>query len=147
MSAAKDKGTRHETSVVRSLSGFFLGRYGLKPRRTATAGFQDPGDIHGVSPFIIQAKNWDNITSALNVGVKGAVVQAQRAGEMYGVAVVKKPNVSVGDCYAVLRLQDFARVLLRLRRAEALLAQHAPLAYYSHMADTADEKSADFPKA
>lgn len=147
MSAARQKGTAWETLICRVLNGFFLGRYGLRARRVAQEGFADTGDVHGVSPFIVQAKAYKSLADALRIGVSGAVVQAERAGEMYGVAVIKKPHASAGEAYAALRLQDFARVLLRLRRAEALLAQHAPLAYTDHMVDTVADNTTAFPKA
>ena len=124
MTAAKQRGTSFETLIVRALSSFFGGRFGLAPRRVAQQGFNDTGDVHGISPFVIQAKSYKDLAAALRLGVAGAVVQAQRAGEDYGVAVIKKPRGAIGDAYAVMRLEDWARVLLRIRRLEAIIGQN-----------------------
>lgn len=132
MTAAKQKGTTFETLIVDAL-GLFVGavtwgarrrpgRFGIFPRRVAQAGFEDLGDVHGIEPFVGQAKAYKNLADALRLGVAGAVAQARRAGGDYGVAFVKKPRGAIGDAYAVMRLEDFARVLLRLRRAEEILA-------------------------
>ncbi len=142
MTAAKRKGTRFESLIVSALSTFFGGRYGLAPRRVAQEGHLDTGDVHGISPFVIQAKAYANLADALRIGVPAAVVQAERAGEDYGVAVIKKPRGAVGDAYAVMRLQDWARLVLRLRSAEALLFETAP----RHFERISADKAADFPR-
>ena len=154
MSAAKDRGTRWESLIVRALGRFFGGRFGLAPRRVAQQGFNDTGDIHGISPFVIQAKAYKDLATALRLGVAGAVVQAERAGEDYGVAVIKKPRGAIGEAYAVMRLEDWARVLLRLRRAEENLRDTVsyPLFAYDdpvgeHEAETEKDLAAPFPTA
>lgn len=139
MSRQTAKGTRWESAVRDFLNAVFGGRWGLKVYRPRQSGFRDEGDLHGVSPFVLQAKDWRDVVSALREGVNGAVVQAEHAGEPYGVAVVKRARRPVGDAYAVLRLSDLARVIVRLRRAEALLEAHAPDAAARH----ADETRAD----
>lgn len=147
MSTQKAKGTRWEVAVRDALNGLFGGRYGLKAYRPAQEGFRDTGDLHGVSPFVIQAKDWRSVADALREGLNGAVLQAKHAGEPYGVAIVKRARRPVGDAYAILRLEDFARVLLRLRRAEALLEAAAPAAFLAHAAETTAEFEEDFPTA
>lgn len=107
---AKAKGTAHETAIVRHLQAG-----GIPARRVAQTGAVDTGDIHGVSPFVIQAKAWRDIPSALREGVDGARRQASAAGESFGVAVVKRPRRPVGDSYVVMSLDDFARLLVELR--------------------------------
>lgn len=125
MSANKAKGTKWETDLVKSLGGFFGGRFGLSPRRVAQEGFKDTGDLHGIDPFIGQAKAWKSWEDAIREGLDGAEKQKQHAGRPYGVALVKRARRSVGSGYAVMTVATFGRLLLRLRRAEALLDAHA----------------------
>lgn len=141
----KSKGTRWETAVVRVLQSFFARRHGLDPYRPAQAG-RDVGDVNGVSPFIVQAKAWDSWESAIREGLDGAERQRVHAGEQYGVAVVKRARRAVGDAYAVMTVATWARVLMRLRRAEALLEAHAPDAFARHAADTTSDLDAPFPR-
>lgn len=143
---AKQKGTAWESAVVRTLSAFWSRREGLEPRRVAQTGFEDIGDIHGVDPFIIQAKAWKDLASALREGVGGAVLQAARAGRSFGVAVIKRPRGAVGDGYTVMRLQDWARLVLRLRRAEALLQVAGPEVFERHLERCAAEELEVFPR-
>lgn len=143
----KERGTRWEGAVRAVMNAFFRRRYGLKVYRPAQEGYKDTGDLHGVSPFILQAKDWKDVVSALREGLNGAVVQAKHAGEAYGVAVVKRARRPTADAYAILRLQDLSRVIIRLRRAEALLEALAPEAYSAHAAETALDLAEDFPRA
>jgi hypothetical protein len=136
VSAAKQKGTKWETDLVRYLGGLFGGRFGLAPRRVAQEGFNDTGDLHGISPFIGQAKNYKSWEAAIRLGLDGAEAQRVRAGEPYGVAFVKRVRRPVGAGYAVMTVATFARLLLRLRRAESYLQAHAPDVYAAHAAET-----------
>jgi hypothetical protein len=145
VSAHKAKGTAYETALVRALGAFFRGRFGLKPYRPAQAGFQDTGDLHGLSPYIGQAKNYRSWEIAIREGLDGAEKQKGHAGEAYGVAFVKRIRRSVGQGYAVQTVETWARVLMRLRRAEALLAEHAPEALAGHMDAVAEELNEPFP--
>lgn len=108
---AKAKGTALETAVVT-----YLKEHGIPAYRPAQAGYKDTGDIHGVSPVIIQAKNWKDIPSALREGVDGANKQRVNAGERWGVAAVKRPRKGVADTYVVMDLATFAEMLAELRR-------------------------------
>lgn len=119
MSAAKQKGTAWETALVRFFAERFGGRYGLAPRRVAQTGQLDTGDLHGISPFIAQAKNYKSVVDGLREGLEGAEIQKVRAGEPYGVALVKRPGKAVDKGYAVMTVETFADVLLRLREVEA----------------------------
>ena len=110
MSAAKDKGSKWERDVVA-----FLKSAGIKAYRPAQSGFRDHGDSHGVSPFVIQAKDWRDVTSALREGLDGVQLQVRNAGETYGVAVVKRARKPAADAYAVMRLEDLAALILQLR--------------------------------
>lgn len=109
---AKRKGTAFESEIVA-----FLKSRGVPAYRPAQSGARDVGDVHGVSPFVIQAKNWRDVTSALREGVDGAQLQARNAGETYGIAVVKRARKPVGEAYAVMRLEDLAALILQLRDA------------------------------
>ena len=87
------------------------------------------------------------MVSALRDGLNGAVLQATHAGEPYGVAVVKRARRPTGDAYAILRLQDLGRVIVRLRRAERLLEAHSPTAFALHSEETAADTAEEFPRA
>ncbi|QNO12696.1 Holliday junction resolvase [Arthrobacter phage Snek] len=145
MSAAKSKGTAFETLIVRALTSFFGGRFGLAPRRVAQEGFNDSGDIHGVSPFIIQAKAYKSWEEAIRLGLDGAEKQKSHAGEPFGVAFVKRPRRSIGDAYAVMTVATFARLLLRLRSAEHYLRRSDRTAWESHASGLPSEQE-PFPK-
>jgi hypothetical protein len=113
-SAAKRKGTAHESAIVR-----YLNERGIPARRVAQTGALDVGDVHGIDPFVGQAKNYRDLATALRDGVDGAVVQAKRVGaDRLPVAFIKRPRKSVADVYAVMPLSTFADVLLRLEQAE-----------------------------
>jgi len=143
---AKAKGTKYERDLVRGLAGFFAGRHGLEPRRVAQSGRLDTGDLHGISPFIGQAKAYRDIVAGLREGLDGAELQKVRAGEPYGVAFVKRPRKATGEGYAVLTVVTFARLLLRLRRAEAHLERHAPAEVWAaHVADSQAESITSLP--
>lgn len=142
----KQKGTRWETAIVRALDAFFARRFGLKPYRPAQAGWRDVGDIHGLSPFVVQAKDdRSHDFSGWLDGPKGVTVQADNAGETFGVVAVKRVRRPVGAAYALMRLDTWARLLVRLRRAEALLEAHAPEVYARHAAETAADLVGEFP--
>ena len=132
---------------MRAVAAFTLGRHGLRPYRPAQSGAADVGDIHGLSPLVLQAKDTrrHDLSGWLD-GPHGVVHQARRAGEPVGVLVIKRPRRPVGDAYTVARLADHVRLLVRLRRAEALLAAHAPAAYGAHVADTATDAETPFPR-
>lgn len=146
MTTAKQKGTAWETTIVRALGEFFRGRYGLTPRRVAQEGFKDSGDLHGVSPFIIQAKAYKSWEDAIRLGLDGGEKQKVHAGEPYAVAFVKRVRKSVGDGYAVMNVATFARLLVRLRRAESLLEKENPGALAAHLVETAEDAGAEFPR-
>lgn len=151
MTTNKSKGTAWESALVRVLGEFFTSRggdaYGLQPRRVAQEGFKDSGDIHGIDPFIGQAKNWASWQDAIREGLDGAEKQKVHAGQPFGVAFVKRARRSTGDGYAVMTVETFARLLLRLSRAEAMLDIDAPgevpAAYWTRVAHDAE---AQFPK-
>jgi hypothetical protein len=143
-SAAKQKGTAWETALVRALGDYWSGATGLVPRRVAQSGILDSGDLHGISPYIGQAKNYRDIVAGLREGLEGAEVQRVRAGEPYGVAFVKRPRQPTGRAYAVQTVETWARVLLRLRRAEEALARVDGDAYMRHVAQAREDDERPF---
>lgn len=113
----KAKGTKWETET-RDYAGKVLGDR-TKVYRPAQEGFADTGDLHGLSPFVAQTKNWKNWQAAIREGLDGVVKQARHAGESYGVNVVKRARKPVSDAYAVMRYADwlaFYRDYLDLQR-------------------------------
>ncbi|MEV1157753.1 hypothetical protein AB0J27_20375 [Micromonospora chokoriensis] len=145
MTAAKRKGTAFETLLVRALGAFFRLRYGLKPYRPAQAG-QDVGDLNGISPWVGQAKAFKSWEDAMRLGLDGAERQKVAAGEAYGVAFVKRPRRSVGQAYAVMTVETWARVTARMLRAEELLSRSTTGAYAMHVAETAADLATEFPR-
>ena len=127
MTAAKARGTAWESAIVTALKP-------LIPtiRRSVQTGRFDDGDLHGVSPWIIQAKNYRSWEVAIREGLDGAEKQRVVAGEPFGVAFVKRARRGTLDGYAVTTVRTWALVLVRLRRAEALLRAHAPEAFEVH---------------
>lgn len=144
----KAKGTAWETALVDSFLHFLGGkRFGLGPYRPAQRGRGDVGDVNGVSPFVLQAKDDRSFSlSAWLDGPRGVTVQARNAGELYGVVVVKRARKPLGAAYAILRYEDFVRVAIRLRRAEALLESAAPAAFFRHADETTVEAERPFPR-
>lgn len=114
----KAKGTRWESDVTA-----LLREAGLKVYKPRQEGFRDVGDVHA-PPFVLQAKAYRDLVAGLREGLSGAVVQVEHAGEgfEYGAAVVKRPRAATGEGYFVLRLDDAARLMRRLREAEESLA-------------------------
>lgn len=101
----KAKGTAHETNIVN-----FLASEGITANRVVQTGAKDTGDIH-TGDFVLQAKNWHDISSALREGTDGAQRQAEHAGKPFGVAVIKRPRKGIADAYVAMPLRVFARLL------------------------------------
>jgi hypothetical protein len=141
---AKAKGTAWETAIVRAIAAFADGRHGIEPRRVAQTGREDTGDLHGLDPFVVQAKAYRNLTDGIREGVDGAIVQARRAGRDIGVAFVKRPRKPVGDGYAVMRISDWTRLLVRLRSAEARLAAASPTSAIAHHDEVVADRDRPF---
>lgn len=128
--ANKAKGTRWESDVRN-----YLRDLGIPAYRPAPEGRLDVGDIHGIDPFVGQAKDWKDIVAALRVGLDGANQQAASAGRDYGVNFVKRARAGTARGYAVLDIETFGRVLKRLQAAETSLAWAAPAQYAQHQLD------------
>lgn len=111
----KAKGTSFETLVVNFLRSLGFSR----AYRPATKGGYDTGDINGiVSPkrqAIVQCKNQKrfNLSGWLN-DTSDQAKQEEVGGDALPILVVKRPGVgekSLGDTYAILRLEDLAMLL------------------------------------
>lgn len=118
----KRKGTQWESDVVR-----YLKAHGVpSAHRVAQTGRYDSGDIHGVEPFILQAKNYDNLASALRLGTEGAHQQAVVAGALFGAAVIKRRGKGTQGAYVAMDMPTFLRVLVALRRTGSNVAPRTP---------------------
>lgn len=111
----KAKGTSFETLIVKYLRS----RSFRKAYRPATKGGRDTGDINGIAgpsrQAIIQCKNQRkfNLSGWLNDAVSQAQ-QEEVGGNALPVLVVKRPGVgekSLGETYAILRLEDLSSLL------------------------------------
>lgn len=132
------RGRRWEAALVK-----FFHRFGIDAFSPVQEGFTDSGDIHGLSPFVGQAKDWRNWQDAIREGLDGVERQKHRAGEMYGVAFVKRARRPVDEGYAVMNVATFALLLRRLRRAETLLWRHVPTVFVEHMQQVDSERTAN----
>jgi len=111
----KAKGTSFETLIVRYLRS----RSFKRAYRPATKGEYDTGDINGITSkrrqAIIQCKNQRkyDLSGWLNDTVSQAK-QEEVGGNALPVLVVKRPGVgekSLGDTYAILRLEDLSMLM------------------------------------
>ena len=93
----------------------FLRERGIDAFKPYEEGFDDAGDVHGVDPFILQAKNYASWQDAIREGLDGAERQKLIAGQPHGAAVVKRARRPVGSAYVVMTLDTFAAVLRALR--------------------------------
>lgn len=103
------KGAKWERDVVA-----YLRAVGVPANRPRQEGFDDVGDIHA-SPFVIQAKDHRDVMAAIRLATDAAPVQARAAREPFGVAVVKRARRPVGEAYAVMRLEDLAALIKKVR--------------------------------
>lgn len=124
----KAKGTRWEAA----LRDFFRD-VGIQAYRPAQEGRGDVGDLHGLAPFVGQAKDWDDTLAGIRVGLDGVQTQAANAHQSFGVNFVKRRRAPVGRGYAVMTVTAWARMLLRLRSAESRLAALDFDSYEEHL--------------
>lgn len=122
----KVAGTRWESAIRDTMRAFFGDRYGLRPFKPHHEGHEDVGDLHGFGPFVVQAKAYRSIVDGIREGLDGAERQKRPAGLAYGVAIVKRPRKSVGQGLAVMSVETFARVCIRLAQAEQAVSLFAP---------------------
>ena len=110
----KAKGTSFETAIVNYLkeNGF------PSSRRTALAGENDSGDIHGIkqrlSPVEIAIQCKNQKAFKLSEWLNDTVKQAAKLREAYPLLVVKRPGkgaAALGESYVVMRLEDMLKLL------------------------------------
>ena len=106
MSRNKQKGTAFETLVVR-----YLAEHGFPhAERRALAGTYDRGDITGTPGLVWECKN--HKTLSFSEWLEEASVERANASADYGIVVAKRRGKGdAGDQYAVMRLEDLARLL------------------------------------
>lgn len=117
------KGKDFERDVTRHLQEALGGRKAAW--RPHAEGLLDVGDIH-VPPFVLQAKNYADVAAALRLGVGAAEVQAERAGEPFGAAVLKTRGKAVAEARVAMSLRTFVALLARLQEAESQLLDLRP---------------------
>lgn len=110
---SKAKGTRWESAIAAHLR-----ERDLPAHRVVQTGSSDVGDIHGVSPFVIQAKDRRDVLDGIREGLDAVQKQAAAAGERWGVVVAKRARKPVGEAYVVMRLDTFAELLAELHGQE-----------------------------
>lgn len=108
------KGAKFELDIFRYLAEVF----GRLVRRPHAEGFKDVGDLH-LSPFVIQAKNYADVATALNIGLAGAEVQKTHAGERWGVVVIKKRNAHISQARVSMTLETFREVVKEIHDLHA----------------------------
>lgn len=109
----KAKGTAFETAIRRFLED--AGLFAYMPRQMGAA---DVGDVH-VPPFVLQAKNYKDIPTALRAGVDGVQVQKRHARMPFGAAVIKRPRKPIEEAYVVMRLGDFPELVRAVTAPQA----------------------------
>lgn len=116
----KAKGTAWETAVRELLRG-----QGLDVESMRQLGSMDEGDLVVRTPeqgirVVVEAKNRGQITLAqfMREAADESALYAHNRGipqaDTFGVAVVKARQKPAGQAYAVLTLEDFARLMKRL---------------------------------
>lgn len=125
--ANKAKGTKYEGEIRD-----YLNSIGFEVRRVVQMGSADQGDLHGYPLHIIEAKSEKAIR--LPEYIRQAEREAVNASQPFAVSFVKQPRASVGAGYAVRSIATDARLIARLRDAEALLEEHAYEVFRAHYA-------------
>lgn len=108
--ANKAKGMKFEREVRR-----YLREEGIDAFKPYEEGYADAGDIHGIDPFVGQAKDWRSWQDAIREGLDGGERQKLVAGQPFAVAIVKRARRTVAEAYVVMTLATFAAILRRLR--------------------------------
>lgn len=101
----------------RDIRAYLAEVHGRAVRRPHQEGTKDVGDLH-LSPFVLQAKNYADIATALRVGVAGAELQATHAGEPFGAAVLKSRGRPIAEARVAMSLRTFRALLALLNRQE-----------------------------
>lgn len=123
---AKAKGTAWESAWTT----YIREHHNEAAHRNVQMGSKDIGDVDGYYLHASELKAERTIT--LPEYVKQANREADHAGQPFGCAVVKRRNASVADGYVVRDVRTDARLVNRLRDAEALLEEHVYDVFKQH---------------
>lgn len=96
-------GKKFEKEVLK-----YLRSQGLRTIEPTQAGFTDVGDLQ-LDPFVLQCKDYANITDAVRDAVNGATVQGENTG-LIPVGVVKRRRRPIRESYVVMSLETFADI-------------------------------------
>lgn len=110
MSRSKQKGTAHETAIVRwlHLNGW------PSADRSPLRGNQDKGDITGIPGVCIEAKNCKAFTPS--VWLDELAVEMANASAETGVVIAKRRGTTnVDDYYAILPARLWLELLIEAR--------------------------------
>ena len=99
---SKAKGSAFERDVLREVRGVWPDAERIPP-----GAHDDRGDIVGVPDLTIECKNHRSVADGLRLGVDQAANEMRNNGDLFGVAVVKRPRLPVKDAYAVMPLRSF----------------------------------------
>lgn len=92
----------------------YLRAQGLPAVSPAQSGFVDAGDLQ-LDPFVIQCKDYTNITDAVREAVDDAAEQGLSTG-LIPVGIVKRRRRPIREAYVVMSLETFADVATLIRK-------------------------------
>ncbi len=119
----KAKGTRWEHDVhVR------LEEHGLLVQKPWQQGTDDVGDRWVGDLWVVQAKNYGDLATALREGLAGAQRQARAARRPFGLAAVKRRGLGAGKGYAAMELDEWASLALYIEDLRQQLREFSPFA-------------------
>lgn len=111
MSRSKQKGTAHETAIIRWLQS--NGHHNAE-RRTLN-GQHDRGDIAGIPGVVIEAKNHKSFDLA--GWTRELETEIRNANATTGVVIAKRRGTTnVDDYYAILPARLWLELLIEARR-------------------------------
>lgn len=101
---SKAKGDRAELELARLLSD----ELGIPVKRMLGAGrAEDVGDLHGLAGWTVETKNYADLASGINEGLKDLDREQVNAGTPFGVVFVRRRG---GRWLAVMDLPRFCSV-------------------------------------
>ena len=104
-SPSKQKGDKAELELARILADLL----DLKVRRKLGAGrTDDEGDLEGIPGWTVECKNYADLATGINVGLKDLEREQANAGTTFGVCFVRRRG---GRWIAVMDLPQIATVI------------------------------------
>lgn len=102
---SKRKGDKAELELARLLADLL----GMKVRRKLGAGrTDDEGDLEGIPGWTVEVKNYADLATGINVGLKDLEREQANAGTTFGVCFVRRRG---GRWIAVMDLPQIATVI------------------------------------